>query len=353
MAEILGIGVTHYPLLLGPPEQYADLMRGVMRSKKIPEEAKDPASWPPAMRDEYENEVEQAHIHQAQHRAAFKRVRERIDEFNPDAIIIWGDDQYENFREDLVPPFNIFCMDDIPSQPFWRAPNNVWDLPTDTTIPYKGAGQLAKTIAYELVERDFPTAYSYKNLHFEHGLTHAFANALVYLDWDQQGFSYPLVPIAVNCYGRGLIMSRGGMAQLHREEDTDPYLHQPGPSGPTPASCFRMGQLVREILEEQDGRYIVMASSGWSHAFLTAKHNYLYPDREFDRARFEELEAGNQRLWASITNDEIYDSGTQEFKNWICLAGAVEERTPDIIEYLETWIFNSEKCFAVFEPEHA
>ncbi|MEE8519632.1 MAG: extradiol ring-cleavage dioxygenase [Dehalococcoidia bacterium] len=351
MAEILGIGVTHYPLLLGPPEQFADLMRGVLNSKRIPAEAKEPSNWPSAMQAEYENEVEAAHIHQAQHIAAFKKVRERIDEFNPDAVIVWGDDQYENFVEDLVPPFNVYCMDDMPTEPFYRKPNNVWGSPTDTTMPYKGAGQLAKTLAYELVERDFPIPYSYKNLHFDHGLTHAFANALVYLDWDQKGgFPYPLVPIAVNCYGRGLISTKGGTANLARDADTDPWLHAPGPSGPTPASCFRLGQLVREILEEQGGRYVVMASSGWSHAFLTEKHNYLWPDQAFDRQRFDELKAGDQRQWKGLSNDDIYDAGAQEFKNWICLAGAMEERTPTIVEYLETWIFNSEKCWAIFEP---
>ena len=93
-----------------------------------------------------------------------------------------------------------------------------------------------------------------------------------------------------------------------------------------------------------------MASSGWSHAFLTAKHHYLYPDRDFDRVRFEELQRGAQARWADLENDAIYDAGDQEFKNWICLAGVVAERTPRIVDYLETWIFNSQKCFAIFEP---
>ena len=35
---------------------------------------------------------------------AFRKLRKVIDDFNPDAVLIWGDDQYENFQEDLVPP---------------------------------------------------------------------------------------------------------------------------------------------------------------------------------------------------------------------------------------------------------
>ena len=40
-----------------------------------------------------------------------------------------------------------------------------------------------------------------------------------------------------------------------------------------------------------------MASSGWSHAFLTAKNHYLYPDTPADRILFEALRAGNYDAW--------------------------------------------------------
>jgi len=38
--------------------------------------------------------------------------------------------------------------------------------------------------------------------------------------------------------------------------------------------------------------------------------------------------------------------------NWYMLAGAMEElgRKPDECEFVETWSFNSNKCFAVFKP---
>ena len=92
-----------------------------------------------------------------------------------------------------------------------------------------------------------------------------------------------------------------------------------------------------------------MASSGWSHAFLTAKNHWLWPDQSFDLARYEELQAGEQSKWRDLTTDAIEDAGSQEFKNWICLSGVVPERTPRVVDYLDTWIFNSQKCFALFE----
>ena len=104
---------------------------------------------------------------------------------------------------------------------------------------------------------------------------------------------------------------------------------------------------MREALDAREGRYVVMASSGWSHAFLTAKHHWLYPDRAFDLDRVDELRNGQQRNWAELTNDAVEDAGCQEFKNWICLAGAFPERRANVVDYLETWIFNSQKCFAL------
>ena len=36
--------------------------------------------------------------------ADFRKVRAALDEFAPDFIVTWGDDQYENFREQIIPP---------------------------------------------------------------------------------------------------------------------------------------------------------------------------------------------------------------------------------------------------------
>ena len=38
--------------------------------------------------------------------------------------------------------------------------------------------------------------------------------------------------------------------------------------------------------------------------------------------------------------------------NWYMLVGAMEAlgRKPDECEFVETWSFNSNKCFAVFRP---
>ena len=49
MAEILGVGITHYPPLLGEPDNYANLQRMVLTSHLVPDAMKDPAAWPQGM----------------------------------------------------------------------------------------------------------------------------------------------------------------------------------------------------------------------------------------------------------------------------------------------------------------
>ena len=47
---------------------------------------------------------------------------------------MWGDDQYENFKEDIVPPFAVLAYEDQELQPWAhrRSPWNPWNEPADT-----------------------------------------------------------------------------------------------------------------------------------------------------------------------------------------------------------------------------
>ena len=44
-------------------------------------------------------------------------------------------------------------------------------------------------------------------LHWE-GLGHAFVNIQMYLDYDRQGFDFPIIPVQVNSYGSKIIRNR-------------------------------------------------------------------------------------------------------------------------------------------------
>jgi len=198
MAEILGIVITHYQPRMGQPETYADLLRNVAKSPLVPEKMQDPKNLPAPMPEEYAHAKMVPHEHQERMAEDFRTIRNAIDAFGPDAVIIFGDDQYENFREDCVPPFCIYLYDQMESRPFmgggaFGTRQNPWGEPADTCFVHRGEKQLAKPLATELIERNFPISYAFKNSHYaeKHGptmLTHAFLNGLIYLDWDRRGF---------------------------------------------------------------------------------------------------------------------------------------------------------------------
>jgi hypothetical protein len=96
----------------------------------------------------------------------------------------------------------------------------------------------------------------------------------------------------------------------------------------------------------------MIASSSWSHAFLTDKHYQLYPDVAADRRLYEALRRGDYGTLRNTSLAEVESSGQQDMLNWFFLSGAMEAlcRTPSESDFVETWALNSNKCFAVFAP---
>ena len=357
MAEILGLGVTHSPSLIAPDELKNYSLTRALRNGRIPPERKNPEHWPAAMREEWGDDdgYASALYQRARLVDGFRRVRAELDAFRPDAVLVWGDDQYENFREDIIPAFCVMAYDEYECRPFTTkdggARPNVWGEPADQTFRYRGH-PAARFLAGALLADGFDVAYAYRPLH-EPGLGHAFLNTLLYLDYDRQGFDYPVIPFAVNCYGSRVIRNRGGATpQVVSGADGVARELPPDPPGPSPQRCMALGAAAARALAASPWRVALIASSSWSHAFLTEKHWWLYCDVASDRQRFEEFKAGDYEAWRSLTTAQIEDAGQQEMLNWLCLAGALAElrRPPEIVEFLQTYVHNSSKCLAIARP---
>jgi gluconolactonase len=71
-------------------------------------------------------------------------------------------------------------------------------------------------------------------------------------------------------------------------------------------------------------RLALMASSSWSHSFLTEKNWQLWPDVPADRALYDALETGDYAKWHAYKTNQIEESGQHEVLNWFCLLGAME-----------------------------
>ena len=375
MGEILGIGCTHGPHLALPDERMADIyFRRNLHSDLTPPAWKDPNNWPAAMREEWGDDegASAAHKHRAELVKGFREARAALDAFNPDFVLIFGDDQYENFREDLIPPFCVYALDECnlaarrgggEGRPAGAGSNgeqnraasagpiptaSVLTQPVQPTVP--GHKQAGTFLANGLTQRGFDVACSWK-MHHMAGLGHAFVSTVSYLDWDRKGFPYPVIPFHVNCYGSGMRVPTADQPEGSVVGRLMQNVQILPPESPPPWRCYDLGKAVAEIIEISPWRAAVIGSSSWSHASLTAKHDYMYPDIEADRERFNELKAGKQYKWRDLDPAQIRDSGQHETLNWVCLAGAMHGRKPEILAYSETYIFNSSKTVALFPVE--
>ncbi len=354
MAEVLGVGLSHYPPFSGLDADMAGILRRILTDPAIPAAEKDPASWPDVARREWADDEGRAAA--ADHRAAlikgFERVREEIDAFAPDVVLIWGDDQYENFREDIIPPYAVLAYDDIEVRPWAHAAEssdmkrrpNVWGETAETSFTIRGRRDIGKHLATGLLERGVDVAYAYERLHHP-SLPHAFLNAVLYLDYHRTGFPYPVLPFPINCYGRRVVSYQGFMAPFDDVRELDP------PS-PTPARLMDVGAAVAEVLAASPWRVALVASSSWSHAFITDKTWRLRPDTPSDRRLYEAMASGDLDTWRQTPLEEIESAGQQELLNWFPLLGAMKalgQPRPSWTEFIETGIFNSNKVFATYQ----
>jgi len=294
--------------------------------------------------------------------AGISRVRRALDDFAPDFVLIWGDDQYENFRETVIPAFTVQAYEDITVHP-WRDATasamfdakvqdqygggrpNVWNETANTAFTVKGHRQGALHLVEGLLANSFDVAYAYEPLNHP-GLAHAFLNAILYLDYERRGFPYPVVTVPINCYGRSVISYRGFASPWgERGRRLDP------PS-PSPGRCFEFGAAMGRILHASPWRVAIIASSSWSHAFLVDKTYRIQPDVAADRFLYEALVAGDYDTWRDTPLSAIEDAGQHEVLNWFALAGAMQALDMPIqwSEFVETWVFNSSKVAAITHP---
>jgi hypothetical protein len=352
MAEILGLGLTHYPGLFMHDKDASVFLRNTLKRGGLPAKMKDPANWPEPMRREWSNDdgAAAAKEHRARGFAANRKLRKALDDFDPDLVLIWGDDQYENFIEDIVPPFCCYILDGIESRPyaFWEDDakefaRNIWGEGEDTRFVHRGHSEAARYLVNHLSDDGFEVPYAYR-LRYKRGLAHAFINTLLYLDCDRAGFDYPVIPFHVNCYGGEVIRRRGGMIEAAQTSG------EPDPGSPSAKSCFEMGRAIAAVFRESKYRVALCASSSWSHAFLTKKNNWLYPDHESDRKRLAELKENRYSVWGDLDRAAIDSAGHHEFLNWVCLAGAMAEigGKAEVVDYVESYVLNSNKCYVMF-----
>jgi hypothetical protein len=262
---------------------------------------------------------------------AFEVLKTQLREARPDVLIIFGDDQLEQFTFENLPAFCIFVGERISGyriSKYFGLPVGAQRRSRPKTpehwVTLEGHPELARELTTGLVARHFDVALSTGA--GGDGIGHAFTRPLESLAPDPP---MPVIPIYVNCY----------------------Y----GPQ-PTAARCYELGRAIRAVIESLPCslRVGVIGSGGLWHTPMS-KHAYI--DQRFDRDILAALERGDAREMAAVFDarqpdvdpsdrDQIerlsggtgmvlgYGSGTGEIRNWIAAAAVVDAMPGTVVDYV-------------------
>lgn len=220
--------------------------------------------------------------------AAFARVKQRLAELRPDAIVMIAGDHVEAFFLDAVPALAVYVGTECTGQfgPYrYRLPI------------HEG---LARAVAEQGIERGFDLLYTQQA-----ALDYAF---YVPLHFTMPEPAVPIVPLHVNVYL---------------------------PPQPTPRRCHEWGHALGEILGSRPERIALMASGGMSH--FPGTDRYGSPEFEWDRRMLDVMRAGRGDELARLTGEELDKAGNVELRTWITLLGAMGSARADVYCYEPSW----------------
>src|SRR5919106_2010272 len=303
MAEIvLGIGTSHSPQL----SIRADMWGTVLREK----DEHDPRLDYPALLQrakpgiERELALEKMRERDEACQKAIKTVGEVLQRAGVDLVVVFGDDQHEQFQDDNMPTFAIYHGKSVPvvthtsrNPAAWKsAEERGW---AETAGEYEAGHALAEHLVRSLVNDEFDIARC-NQLRKEIGVGHAFSFLYRRI---LPGGKLPMVPVMVNTYYP--------------------------PNQPTPKRCYAFGQSVRRGVGwwDSDKRVAGMASRGLSHVVI---------DEEIDQMTIAGLRNKDPQILWRLPRERLR-GGTSEILNWVALAGVVDSMELKYLEYVTTY----------------
>ena len=137
--------------------------------------------------------------------AAFDKVRDVFQAAKPDVMVVFGDDQKEQFDFKNFPSFGVFVGDEFEGYRTVAyqggAPGQGRSMKPKTDEHWtkvQNRPDLAKQLLVGLIDEGFDPAFMMSLPNEDHGMGHAFMRPTHRLTDDR--FDIPMVPILVNCY---------------------------------------------------------------------------------------------------------------------------------------------------------
>jgi hypothetical protein len=279
-----------------------------------------------------ENKIKHARCMQA-----LAVLRAQLTAAKPDVIILFGDDQSEQFDFRNYPAFAVFAGESFAG--FKISGKFGLPVPKTTRVPRPktaehwtttpGHPEVARALVTQLMQDGFDISFSLELPRPEEGIGHAFMRPAFYLAPD---YRIPTVPFFVNCY----------------------Y----GPQ-PTARRCVELGKAVRRFIERlpRDLRIAVIGSGGLWHTPMLPRSVL---DADFDATILGNLKRGDPGAMASYfdsrrpvieADDPVslqnasggsqmvlgLGGGTGETRNWIITAAVMDGIPATVVDYVPVY----------------
>lgn len=261
MSLVAALAASHAPnILLEPGEEWDDFMRLHYRMAPQAAGSKPPLDVQRKLRREAEK--------------AFAVLRKDLETAKPDVLIVVANDQFVNFFLNNIPAFFVTLADEVQGR-FTRH-----------QFRYANQKELGETILKAGLARGMDLSFG-KYVELQHTQT-------VPLYFLLPAPTIPILPIYVNTW-------------------IDPL--------PTPQRCYALGQLIRDVAEDQPLRVSILGTGGLSHFPGSPRIGEI--DTTFDNKLLRSMREGKGRSLAELTLDDLIQSGNTEFLNWMVVLGAV------------------------------
>jgi len=219
--------------------------------------------------------------------AGYPRVREWLDEVEPDVAVMIYNDHGLNFFLDKMPTFAVGAAAE------YRNADEGWGLPT--VAPFPGDPKLSWHIIESVMADEFDVTTCQEML-----VDHAFTVPLMLLWPGRNRRVVRTVPVALNTIQHPL---------------------------PSPMRCFKLGRALGRAIESypEDVRVVVIGTGGLSHQLDGERAGFI--NKEFDLLCREKIVNDPLDLASYTIHDLVRLAGTQgvELISWLVMRGALGE----------------------------
>jgi protocatechuate 4,5-dioxygenase beta chain len=264
-------------------------------------------------------EVLQNYIHRIDE--GFNGLKAQIEAYQPDAILVVGDDQGEVFTEANMPTFCLFTCAEAHGSVNISLINEPEE---ENHITLSCHAELALYLLNELNRKGFEISESKEVKALgkpKRGMGHAFTRPVLKITPE---LNVPIIPLHVNAYF---------------------------PPMPSARRCFELGRSIAQALKGRPEKVAIMASGGLSHDPRGPRAGWI--DEPLDRWVLRRLETGDGEALCHLFefDSDTLRSGTGEIRSWIVVAGAFSNVPATIVDYIPAHHAVTGLGFAYWSPK--